>query len=149
MAAAGAETPAASASKPADAGAPSTSGSDQQQVESLIRAFSARTEALDADGSFALMCPSFLQKLDQKQIRQNMEGYKNAGDAAPKVSNLTFASISVTGSDGQALYSYTQVFRGQTTTINEGLKVAKEQGKWCIKDQIAVANPQLTPGPKS
>jgi hypothetical protein len=114
-----------------------------------MRSFTDRTEALDADGTFALMCPSFLQKLDQKMIRQNMEGYKNIGNAAPKISNLTFSSITANGNEGQALYSYTQDFRGQTTTINEGVKVSKEQGKWCIKEQIAVDNPQLTPGPKT
>jgi len=141
--------PAAVSTKAAPAATVSTSGSDEAQVESLIRGFSARTEALDADGSFALMCQSFLGKIDQKQVRQNMEGYKNVGTAAPKISNLTFSSIKIDGSSGEAVYSYSQDFRNQTTTINEGLKVAKEQGKWCIKDQIAVDNPQLTPGPRS
>nr|ART40102.1 K421 [uncultured bacterium] len=117
-----------------------TTGTDQQQIESLVRGFSARTEALDANASFALMCPSFLAKIDQKQVSQNMEGFKNAGTAAPKISNLAFKSITADGANGEALYSYTQDFRGQTTTINEGLKVAKEQGKWCIKDQIVVNN---------
>jgi hypothetical protein len=143
-------TPAASGTKAPPAATVVTSGSDEAQIESMVRGFSARTEALDADGSFALMCQSFLAKIDQKQVKQNMEGYKNAGNAAPKISNLQFASIKVDGSNGEAIYSYTQDFRNQTTTINEGLKVAKEGGKWCIKDQIVVDNPQLvTPGPRS
>jgi hypothetical protein len=134
-------TPAAVATSAVPAATIATTGTDEAQIESLVRGFSARAEALDADGSFALMCQSFLTKIDQKQVRQNMEGYKNAGNAAPKISNLTFTSIKVNGSGAEAMYSYTQDFRNQTTTINEGLKIAKEQGKWCIKDQIAVENP--------
>ncbi len=118
----------------------SATGSDEKQVEALIRGFSDRTQALDADGSYALLCDSLQKKSDLKQIRQNMEGYKNVGNAAPKISDLKFASVTTNGSNGEARYSYTQVFRGETKTINEGVTVAKEQGKWCIKDQLAVDN---------
>jgi hypothetical protein len=115
-----------------------TSGTDQEQVETLIRTFSERTTALDADGSFELLCQSLLDKSDVKQIRQNMEGFKNIGNQAPQVSNLTFTSVTTNGNEGEARYNYRQVFRGETTTIQEAVKVAKEKGKWCIKDQLFV-----------
>lgn len=118
----------------------STSGSDRDQIEALIRGFSERTEALDADAAFALLCDSLKAKSDLKQIKQNMEGFKNAGSAAPQISNLTFVSIDAKGDEGEARYTYTQVFRGETKTINEGVKVAKEKGRWCMKDQLLVPN---------
>ncbi|MGE0060377.1 MAG: hypothetical protein AB7P33_17565 [Dehalococcoidia bacterium] len=127
-------------SKESDSADASTGGSDETQVEALIRGFSDRTQALDADGSYALLCDSLQKKSDLKQIRQNMEGYKNVGNAAPKISDLKFSNVTTNGSSGEARYSYTQVFRGETKTINEGVTVAKEQGKWCIKDQLAVDN---------
>lgn len=105
-------------------------------MEALIRSFSERTVALDADGSFALLCSSMREKSDLKQIRQNMEGFKNAGTAAPQISNLHFVSVTTNGNQGEARYTYTQLFRGETTTIREGVKVARENGKWCIKDQV-------------
>jgi hypothetical protein len=120
--------------------AAAANGGDRDQIEGLIRDFSDRTEALDADGAIALLCQSLRDKSDLKQIRQNMEGFKNAGTSAPQISDLTFASVTSDGSSGEAHYSYTQVFRGQTSTINEGVKVAKEGGKWCVKDQLAVQN---------
>ena len=119
-------------------GSPATSGSDREQVESLIRTFTDRTKAFDTDGSFRLLCTSLREKSDLKQIRQNMEGFKNVGAAAPQISNLEFASVTTNSNEGEARYSYTQVFRGETSTIQEGLKVARENGAWCIKDQLAV-----------
>lgn len=119
---------------------PAPSGTDREQVEALIREFSARTTALDADGAIALLCRSLRDKSDLQQIRQNMEGFRNIGAAAPQISDLQFASITTSGNEGEARYSYTQRFRGETATIQEGVKVAKENGRWCIKDQLIPSN---------
>jgi len=67
-----------------------------------------------------------------------MQGFKNIGEAAPQISELRFTSITADGNTGEAVYTYRQVFRGETTVIREGVQVAKEDGSWCIKDQLAV-----------
>ncbi len=94
--------------------------------------------AFDADGSFALLCESLREKSDLAQVRQNMQGFKNIGAAAPQISNLQFTAVTTKGNDGEARYTYRQVFRGETSVIQEGVKVAKENGDWCIKDQLVV-----------
>ena len=67
-----------------------------------------------------------------------MQGFKNIGAAAPQISNLQFTAVTANGNEGEARYTYRQVFRGETSVIQEGVKVAKENGDWCIKDQLVV-----------
>ncbi len=117
---------------------PARTGTDQEQIQSLVGELMTQTSALDADAAWATFCKSWQDKNDLKVIRDNMAGFKNVGGAAPQISNLAFSSVTAEGDAGEARYSYTQVFRGQTTTIQEGVKVSREEGDWCIKDQIEV-----------